>query len=328
MRSRTALAGACLVLVFGLVTIAGCASGSESSTSGSAVAPAPPATAAQGGSNGSASTGSSSDRLVIESASMQVQVDDLAGAIASLRGLTQKVGGSVSQLTVRSDSESAAPNTPHSASETVPIPGPASASLTLRLPAASLPDVEDRAGALGRLVSQSSNESDVTQKHVDLSARLANSQAEEVRLRGLLARAGTVSDLLQVEREMSRVQGDVESMQAQLAYLDSQIAMATLTVSLDEPGPIVRPSAGGWGFFGAVTHGVQGAAALLRAMVTALITLSPLLVLGALAWWFLSLFFRRRRARREAGAAHPGQQPGSAVPPAALDEEARRGQQP
>ena len=258
---------------------------------------------------------------------MQVRVDDLAGAIASLRALTQKVGGSVSQLTVSSDSESAAPNTPHSASETVPIPGPASASLTLRLPAASLVDVEARASALGRLVSQSSNESDVTQKHVDLSARLANSQAEEVRLRGLLARAGNVSDLLQVERELSRVQGDVESMQAQLAYLDSQIAMATLTVSLDEPGPIVRPSAGGWGFVGAVTHGVQGAAALLRAMVTALITLSPLLVLGALAWWLLSWFVRRRRALREAGPAHPAQQQGSVVPPAAFDEESHRGQQ-
>lgn len=259
---------------------------------------------------------------------MQMRVDDLASAIASLRALTQKVGGSVSQLTVTSDSESAAPDTPHSASETVPIPGPASASVTMRLPAASLAEVEVRVGALGRLVSQSSNESDVTQKHVDLSARLANSQAEEVRLRGLLARAGTVSDLLQVERELSRVQGDVESMQAQLAYLDSQIAMATLTVSLDEPGPIVRPSAGGWGFFDAVTQGVQGAAALLRAMVTSLLTLSPLLVITALAWWFLSWFVPRRRARREAKGMLPGQQSRSVAPPAAFDEESRPNQQP
>lgn len=313
MRTRLVSLGMCLLLVLGLATMAGCSGGSQSTGSGpaSVVAPAPaPQSGAQGGANAPANANASSDRLVIKNASIKLQVDDLAGALAALRGFAEKAGGSVSELTVEGNSDSPASNTAHSASETVPIPGPASASMTLRVPAPKLSQVVAQTSSLGRVISQASDESDVTQKHIDLSAHLANLQAEEVRLRALLARAGNVNDLLQVERELARVQGDIESMQQQLAYLDSQIAMGTLTVSLDEPGPIVRPWAGGWGFVDSITQGIQGAAETLRVLITFVLTVSPLIVLGGLLWWFLAWLARRRRARREAQAQSQGLQPG------------------
>ena len=340
MRTRLVSLSACflLLLALALVTSTGCSSGSPFGSGGGTTnadsggpvaptpAPAPSAPTARSSANAPATTGSASkDRLVVLNASMQLQVDDLAAAIASIRTLTDTVGGSVSQLTVNSNSESAGSNAPHSASETVRIPGPASASLTVRVPASSLASVEARVSGVGRLISQSSNESDVTQQHMDLSARLGNSRAEEVRLRALLARAGSVTDLLEVERELSRVQGDIESMQAQLAYLEGQAAMATLTISLDQPGPVVRPSGGGWGFVDSVTWGLQGAAALLRALITALLTLSPLIVVGGLLWWFLA---RRRRARRAAQLPLPDQQPSPAVAPTASAEQPPVDQQP
>jgi hypothetical protein len=304
----------CLLLVLGLATMAGCSGGSQSASSVSkslvAPAPAPQSDAQSGRESAPANASASSDRLVIKNASIKIQVDDLAGTIAALRGFADKAGGSVSELTVEGNSDSPAPNTAHSASETVPIPGPASASMTLRVPAPKLSQLVAQTSSLGRVISQASDESDVTQKHIDLSAHLANLQAEEVRLRALLARAGNVNDLLQVERELARVQGDVESMQQQLAYLDSQIAMATLTVSLDEPGPVVRPWAGGWGFVDSITQGIQGAAATLRILITFVLTVSPLIVLGGLLWWFLAWLARHRRARREAQAQVQGMQPG------------------
>jgi hypothetical protein len=103
-------------------------------------------------------------------------------------------------------------------------------------------------------------------------------------------------------------------MQAQLAYLDSQIAMATLTVSIDEPGPIVRPSSDGWGFVDSVTEGIQGAAALLRTGVTLVLTLSPVLVVGGIVWWLLAWRARRRRLRGDPRGAQPGT---AATPPPA-----------
>jgi ABC-type multidrug transport system fused ATPase/permease subunit len=176
----------------------------------------------------------------------------------------------------------------------------------LRIPARNLADVQNKTAGLGKLISQSSDESDVTQQHIDMSARLENLRAEETRLRALLDRAGKVTDLLAVERELSRVRGDIESMQAQLSYLENQAAMATLTLSLDQPGPVVRPSAGGWGLVDSVTTGIQAAAALIRELITAIIALSPLIVIGVLIWWLARRRMLRRRTQREALAAQTG----------------------
>jgi hypothetical protein len=243
---------------------------------------------------------------------MEMTVADLAAAIASLRAETDKVGGSVSQLTVDSNADSAGTPTAHTSSETVPIPGPADASMTLRVPADKLQEVVLLTSSLGRVTSQSSDESDVTQKHIDLSAHLANAQAEQMRLRALLARASNVNELLQVERELSRVQGDIESMQAQLAYLNDQIAMATLKLTLHEPGPVTAAWAGGWGFADALTQGVQGAADVLKGLITWLLTYSPILLLGWACVWLFTRFDRRRKVRLQPpiqsseGNADPG----------------------
>jgi hypothetical protein len=313
MRTRIVSLSALALIALALVASSGCAaltpSPSQDSTSSSSarlVAPtntqdsassaeSAPEPATAGGTSQKAGD-AATDRMVILNASMQVRVDDLAAAIASVRTLTQTVGGSISQLTVSSNSESPAADAGKSASSTARFEGPASASLTLRIPAKSLADVETKVSGLGKLISQSANESDVTQQHIDMSARLTNLRAEEARLRALLDRAGKISELLSVERELSRVRGDIESMQAQLTYLEGQAAMATLTLALEQPGPVVRPSGGGWGIVNAVTNGIQAAVVLVNGLITAVIAFSPLIVIGLLVWWLIRRSIRRRRA--------------------------------
>lgn len=297
MGTRLVRFGLCVLIAVVAIAASGC---SSMTAMEKAVAPRSSSTESGAGANAPGTATSSTDRLVIKSVSMDMRVSDLAGAIAALRAETDKVGGSVSQLSVDSNADSAAAPTAHSPAATIPIPGPADASLTLRVPADKLQEVEIVTSSLGSVTSQSSDESDVTQKHIDLSAHLVNAQAEEARLRVLLARASNVSDLLQVERELSRVQGDVESMQAQLASLNNQIEMATIKVSLSEPGPVAAAWVGGWGFGDAVTQGAQGAGDVLKGLVTLLLTLSPILVLGWLGVWLFVRFRRRRKVRLEA----------------------------
>jgi hypothetical protein len=317
MGARLLRFGFCALIAVAVLAASGC---SRMAALQNAVAPS--GTASNSGGPGAApgTTSSSSDRLVIKNVAMEMTVGDLAGTLVALRAEALKVGGSISQLSVDSNTDSVVAATAHPATETVAIPGPADASLTLRVPADKLQDVELVTSSLGSVTSQSSDESDVTQKHIDLSAHLANAQAEETRLRALLARAGTVSDLLQVERELSRVQGDVESMQAQLAYLNDQIQMATVKLSLHEPGPVTAAWVGGWGFGQAVTQGVQGGSDVLKGLVTFLLTLSPILLLGWLAVWLSLRFTRRRKShlqppigQTESGQGH-GDPPGPVAP--------------
>jgi hypothetical protein len=88
---------------------------------------------------------------------------------------------------------------------------------------------------LGQLRNQSVSTDDVTKDYVDTMARLDNSRKMEVQLQDLLKRTnGKVSELLQVERELARVRGEIEQMQGQLKLYDFQVQYATVTMNMRE----------------------------------------------------------------------------------------------
>jgi len=255
----------------------------------------------------------SPDRLVISTAAMSLRVDDIEKATADVRALSVKYGAIISDLTIDAGGEPTPEPMPlDSRSGVANTPSPSSANITLRVPAAKLSKLESEAAKLGKLLSQSASESDVSQQHVDMAARLKNLQAEESRLREFLNKATKVSEMLDVERELSRVRGEIESMQAQLTYLDRQVALSTLTINLSETGSVVRPASGGWGFLEAVTNGVQAAAALVRLFISGTIALLPLLLVILLGWlgWRAAA---RRRWRTRSVAASEGDEASTTV---------------
>jgi hypothetical protein len=88
---------------------------------------------------------------------------------------------------------------------------------------------------LGELKNQTLGTEDVTKTYFDTDARLKNARVMEERLIEMLkTKTGKVSDLLQVEKELARVREDIEKMQGELKYWDSQVQFATVTISLAE----------------------------------------------------------------------------------------------
>ena len=88
---------------------------------------------------------------------------------------------------------------------------------------------------LGELKNQTLGTEDVTKAYFDTDARLKNARVMEQRLIEMLkTKTGKVSDLLQVEKELGRVREDIEKMQGELKYWDSQVQFATVTISLVE----------------------------------------------------------------------------------------------
>src|SRR5438552_18559917 len=88
---------------------------------------------------------------------------------------------------------------------------------------------------LGELKNQTLGTEDGTKAYFDTDARLKNAHVMEQRLIDMLkTKTGKVSDLLQVERELGRVREDIEKMQGELKYWDSQVQFATVTISLAE----------------------------------------------------------------------------------------------
>ncbi len=92
-----------------------------------------------------------------------------------------------------------------------------------------------RIRSLGELKNQTLGTDDVTKAYFDTDARLKNARVMEQRLIDMLkTKTGKVSDLLQVEKELGRVREEIEKMQGELKYWDSQVQFATVTISLAE----------------------------------------------------------------------------------------------
>jgi len=88
---------------------------------------------------------------------------------------------------------------------------------------------------LGELKNQTLGTEDVTKAYFDTDSRLKNARVMEQRLIDMLKKkSDDINDLLQVEKELGRVREQIEQMQGELKFWDSQVQFATVTMSLAE----------------------------------------------------------------------------------------------
>jgi hypothetical protein len=163
----------------------------------------------------------------------------------------------------------------------------------------------------GRIRARSTTTEDLTRAIVDTEARLRAKRTLRDRLERLLAsRPGRLSDLLQVEDALARVQGEIDETQSYLAVMRTRVDMSTLTVSY-ESGPRSVAS----DTFEPLRNAL---ASFLRIVVQGLaiivVALAGLLPFALLAWLVASIVLAVRRSR---GGRLFGAKPEAPPPPAA-----------
>jgi hypothetical protein len=272
-------------------------------TSDSAAAPVP----APGGSGVSASTVPPDQRLIVRNKTLRLEVKDVPGAIDKLRALAASSKADITDMQVATSLDTpiyrTVPVDSNNGVNSATSPEALSAYLTVRVPATDFQRFVDGASKLGRVLYQAESASDVTQQHIDMAARLTNLRAEEARLRDFLNAAHNVSEMLAVETELNRVRGEIESMSAQLAYLERQAALATVTFELVEPQAIVRPAGTDWGWNQTFTDAIRAFVNVVEGIIVVAAALLPFALLGLVAFFTIRALVRRSRKRKAARAA-------------------------
>ncbi len=109
------------------------------------------------------------------------------------------------------------------------------ATWTIRLPAEKFDAFIKFAVSIGELQSNNRQAQDVSEEFYDVAARLKNKKIEEARLVELLKRAtGKLSEILTVEKELSRVREEAERIEGRLRFLRNQTDLSTITVTIQE----------------------------------------------------------------------------------------------
>jgi uncharacterized coiled-coil protein SlyX len=85
---------------------------------------------------------------------------------------------------------------------------------------------------------------DVTAEFVDLGAQIANKKRLEERIVELLKNSpGQIKDVIDVERELARVRGEIEQMEGRLRYLTNRTDFTMVSIAAREEHDYVPPAA-------------------------------------------------------------------------------------
>jgi hypothetical protein len=155
---------------------------------------------------------------------------------------------------------------------------------------------------LGRAKEESQSTSDVTGQYTDLAARLANARNTEQRMLALQReRTGKLPDVVEVEREISRIREHIERMEAEQKNLNNKVQYATVHVDLTEEyrAQLLEPSApsAGTRLRNAAVEGYEYAVEAVLGIALAALMYGPTLVLWGVLLSSLAFVAWRLHAR-------------------------------
>ena len=162
------------------------------------------------------------DRLLIRNAWLNYEVEEVGPAVEVVSAKAEQLGGY--------------------------LEGQSGNRFSYRIPAAQLDAFLASLDQGGKVNDLNISVSDITNSYRDMEIRLQNAKKVRERYLALLDKAETVTDMLAVEKELERIQAEIEVMEGQIARWDKQVGFSTVSINFKErikPGPL------GYVFYGA-----------------------------------------------------------------------------
>ena len=126
-------------------------------------------------------------------------------------------------------------------------------SIVARIPSANMDDYLKFAKTLGKVERETRTGTDITDQYMDNVLRMDNLKNVRNRYLTLLNQANSISDILAIEKELERVNLEIERLEGRIQYAQQSVAYSNVTIRFREksrPGPV------GWVFYG-LYHGVK-----------------------------------------------------------------------
>lgn len=179
------------------------------------------------------------ERMIVRTANISIVVDEVRFSIDQIARLAQNFDGYVVSSNVWEES------TPSPTIIIAPgykgeVPGTQdwkrlAGTISIRIPSKNFDAAMSALRGLAvEVSSESTTSKDVTEEYVDLNAKLKNLQATEEQLLRLMEKAEKVEDILNIQRELSNVRGQIEQTKGRMQYLERTSETSLIEVSLQQ----------------------------------------------------------------------------------------------
>ena len=146
-----------------------------------------------------------------------------------------------------------------------------------------------------KIISENVYTNDVTEEFIDTEARLKIMKSTEDRFNSLLLKSETVEEIIQVEKELMRIRGDIESLEGRLNYLSKTTDTSEINLNLNEQIPITGES---WKINDSFTSALQNLSSFakwLADFIINIIVFIPAIIVIALIIIFLKKLIKNRK---------------------------------
>lgn len=158
------------------------------------------------------------NRKVMKNGNLNLQVSNVDDVVSRVNNMVGEFGGIVSDSQLNQLSG-----------------GVKGGSLTVKVEVGKFDEAMARFKELAIVVvSENTSGMDVTEQVIDLQAHISNKKAAEATLQSLFERAEKVSDVIEITDKLAMVRSEIESLEGQMRYLESQTDMATISLFLTE----------------------------------------------------------------------------------------------
>lgn len=171
-------------------------------------------------------------RMIIQSANLRLDVESYDEKFNLLKNWVTAAGGYV-------ENESTSYKTNYTDRENLKY-----GYLTIRVPATSYGRILEDIKSLGNVISDYANAYDVTKQYRDTASEIENLKVTENRLREIMDQAVEIKDILEIEKELTRIRGSINTYEKQLKDWEALVDLTTITVELNEVDslkPVIEP---------------------------------------------------------------------------------------
>lgn len=250
-----------VVALAGVLALAGCSTSGDSAGSagmGTDMSYPESAPAEMAMDSGQMNSGQrNSGQQFIRTGSVSMTSKNTIETVAGITALVEQFNGSISQEEIRTFEDNDYAN------------------MTVRVPDSDLEEFVDEVRTLGETTAFSISEFDVTLTITDLDARINSLNATINKLLELQEQATTVTDLVAVEAELATRTAERDSLVAQRAVVQDQVAESTVYIDIS-PDLVISTSSPD--FIGGIESGWQALINLAAGAVTLIGFLIPIVI--------------------------------------------------
>lgn len=158
------------------------------------------------------------NRKLIKDASLSLSTKDFDKFSLTLEQLTKSLGGYTESSNITTSS----------------YDGHRFGDIVLRIPSEHLDSFLNSVSGEATVTNKTVNVRDVTTTYTDTKSHITALETEQSTLIGLLDKAQSLSDVLEIQGRLTQVRSELEFMKSQLSSLDEQISYSKVTFSVTE----------------------------------------------------------------------------------------------